>query len=231
MISALAFFGILNWIDGSPLQIEPYRQDLFRKALDTYRDDGVPEFTMVLAGRGKKNNKSLDLILAGLYCLLFREDARGSDALIIANDEDQAGQDLDLCKKLIAANPDLDEELTCLSDEIRRKDGKGTMRVLPANNVVGQHGKTAAFLGFDEIHGYKDHALFEALAPDPPATASLGSRPTIRSSMTKVRRSTIIRRSGWRAVTRACSLAGIPGSIAVTPLSPACLRRSVPIPR
>lgn len=167
MISALSFFGTLNWIDGSPLQIEPYRQDLFRKALDTYRDDGVPEFTMVLAGRGKKNNKSLDLILAGLYCLMFREDARGSDALIVANDEDQAGQDLDLAKKLIAANPDLDEELTCLSEEIRRKDGRGTMRVLPANNVVGQHGKTAAFLGFDEIHGYKDHALFEALAPDP----------------------------------------------------------------
>lgn len=166
MISALAFFSTLNWIDGSPLQIEPYRQDLFRRALDTYRD-GVPEFTMVLAGRGKKNNKSLDLILAGLYCMLFREDARGSDALIVANDENQAGQDLDLAKKLIAANPDLDDELTCLSEEIRRKDGRGAMRVLPANNVVGQHGKTAAFLGFDEIHGYKDHALFEALAPDP----------------------------------------------------------------
>ena len=45
-------------------------------------------------------------------------------------------------------------------------------RVLPANNVVGQHGKTAAFLGFDEIHGYASHNLFEALAPDPSAILS-----------------------------------------------------------
>jgi hypothetical protein len=167
MIDAVTFFSTLNWIDGSPLVIEPYRKEIFRKSLDTYRYDGVPQFTLALAGRGKKNNKSLDLILAGIYCLMFREDPRGSDVLIVANDKDQADQDLDLAKKLIAANPDLAEELEVLADEIRRKDGRGTMRVLPANNVVGQHGKTACFVGFDEVHAYRDHALLEALAPDP----------------------------------------------------------------
>jgi hypothetical protein len=167
MISAETFLSGLNWIDGQPLVIEEYRKDIFRKSLDTYRDDGVPLYTLVLAGRGKKNHKSTDLILAALFVLMCRESPQGSDALLVANDADQAGQDLDLAKKIIAANPDVADELEILSDEIRRKDGKGTMRVLPANNVVGQHGKTAAFLGFDEIHGYKDHALFEALAPDP----------------------------------------------------------------
>jgi hypothetical protein len=29
------------------------------------------------------------------------------------------------------------------------------------------HGKTSIFLGFDEIHGYRDYDLLEALAPDP----------------------------------------------------------------
>jgi hypothetical protein len=167
MISAETFLSSLNWIDSQPLVIEDYRKDIFRKALDTYRDDDVPMFTLVLAGRGKKNHKSTDLILAALFVLMCRESPQGSDALLVANDADQAGQDLDLAKKIIAANPDIADELDILTDEIRRKDGKGTMRVLPANNVVGQHGKTAAFLGFDEIHGYKDHALFEALAPDP----------------------------------------------------------------
>jgi hypothetical protein len=166
-ISSLAFFKRLKWIDGTPLKIEPYRQDLFRKALDTYRDDGVPQYSMVLAGRGKKNNKSLDLILAALFVLVCRNSPQGSDALIVANDEDQANQDLDLAKKLIAANPDLADELLVFKDEIRRKDGGGTMRVLPANNVIGQHGKTCAFLGYDEVHGQRDHSLFEALAPDP----------------------------------------------------------------
>jgi hypothetical protein len=167
-ISALSFFGMLKWIDGSALVVEAYRQQIFSKALDERREDGVPQITFVLAGRGKKNFKSLDLVLAAIYVLLFRDDPRGSDALIVANDEDQAGADLDLARKLIAANPELfEDELVCFKDEIRRKDGKGIMRVLPANNALGQHGKTAAFLGFDEIHGYKDHNLFEALAPDP----------------------------------------------------------------
>lgn len=167
MISASTFLSGLRWIDGQPLVIEEYRKDIFRKALDTYRADGIPQYSLVLAGRGKKNHKSTDLILAALFVLMCRESPQGSDALLVANDIDQASQDLDLAKKIIAANPDIADELDVLAEEIRRKDGKGTMRVLPANNVVGQHGKTAAFLGFDEIHGYKDHALFEALAPDP----------------------------------------------------------------
>ena len=167
MISALTFLSGLNWIDGRPLRVEDYRNDIFRRALDERRADGAPRYNMVLAGRAKKNNKSTDLILAGLYCLLCRQSAQGSDVLLVANDADQADQDLDLAKKIIAANPDIADELLVLADEIRRKDDKGTMRVLPAGNIVGQHGKTAAFLGFDEIHGYKDHALLEALAPDP----------------------------------------------------------------
>jgi hypothetical protein len=54
-----------------------------------------------------------------------------------------------------------------LQKEIRRLDGRGILKILPAQNVVGQHGKTASFVGFDEIHGYKTYDLFEALAPDP----------------------------------------------------------------
>ncbi len=38
---------------------------------------------------------------------------------------------------------------------------------MPAKDIAGAHGKTAAFLGFDEIHGYRDWSLLEALAPDP----------------------------------------------------------------
>src|SRR5262249_8127197 len=50
---------------------------------------------------------------------------------------------------------------------ITRIDGKGTLRILPARDVAGAHGKTYCFIGFDEIHGYRSHDLFEALAPDP----------------------------------------------------------------
>ncbi|MCP3397818.1 MULTISPECIES: hypothetical protein [unclassified Bradyrhizobium] len=117
-ITSIEFFAGLNWIDGKPLVIEPYRREIFRRALDTYLDGtSIPAINLVVSGRGKKNNKSLDLILAGLYCLVCRESPQGSDVLIVANDKDQAEQDLDLAKKLIAANPDIAEELEILSDE------------------------------------------------------------------------------------------------------------------
>jgi hypothetical protein len=122
MITALDFFAGLKWIDGSPLQIQRYRQAIFQKSLDTYRYDGVPQYTLVLAGRGKKNEKSLDLILGGLYVLMCRSSPQGSDALIISNDKDQADQNLDLAKKLVRING-LDGdggELVILADEIAR---------------------------------------------------------------------------------------------------------------
>ena len=167
--SSLQFFKRLKWLDGRPLlgTIEPYRRELFTQALDTFDENGVPRFNMVLAGRGKKNWKSCDLILAALFKLVIPEANQGNDALILANDEGQAGDDLALAKKLVAINPDLGAELESLQKEIRRRDGRGALKILPARDVVGAHGKTAGFIGFDEIHAYRNYDLFEALAPDP----------------------------------------------------------------
>lgn len=172
MISSLQYFSNLVWIDGRPLldTMEPYRQDIFTLALDTYRPDGVPVYSMVLAGRGKKNWKSADLVLAALFCLDIREAAQGNDCFIVANDEDQAGDDLELAKKLVAKNPNLNDDevgLEVLQKEIRRRDGRGSLQILPARDAIGAHGKTGAFVGFDELHGQKTYDLLEALAPDP----------------------------------------------------------------
>jgi hypothetical protein len=167
MISVLDWLDGLNWIDGKPLRLEPYRREIFRKAFDTYRDNGMPQYTIVVAGRAKKNSKSTDLILAGLFCLTSRDSSQGSDVLLVANDEDQARDDLDLAKKIVAANPHLVRNLEIFRKEIRRRDQRGDMRILPANNALGQHGKTAVFIGFDEIHGFANWDLMEALQPDP----------------------------------------------------------------
>jgi len=170
LCTPLDFFGRLNWISGKPLldTIEDYRREFLTQALYTFRDDGTPLYNMVLAGRAKKNNKTTDLVLAAFYRLLAWESPQGTDGYIVANDEDQAGDDLELAKKLIRANPvtlgrDCVEQLKA----IKRRDSGGTMRILPARDAVGSHGKTALFVGFDEIHGLKNHDLLEALAPDP----------------------------------------------------------------
>jgi hypothetical protein len=120
-----------------------------------------------LAGRAKKNDKTTDIALASLFKLVIPSSVQGNNGFLIANDEDQAGDDLDLIKKIIAFNPKLRAVLNPFKGEVRRKDGRGILKVLPARDVAGLHGKQGNFIGFDEIHGYKNYDLFEALAPDP----------------------------------------------------------------
>ncbi len=168
-INPLVFFSKLKWLDGRPLleTIEPYRRAIFDSVLWTFDDDGVPVINFALVGRAKKNWKTADLILAALYRHLVWPSSAGNDGFILANDLQQAGDDLSLAKKLIAANPILAAEVTIATNEIIRNDGRGTLRILPARDAAGAHGKTYNFIGFDEIHGYRNYDLLEALAPDP----------------------------------------------------------------
>lgn len=160
-LTSLQFFDKLVWLDGHNLlsTIEPYRQEIFRKALDEYVD-GRPRYRMVLAGRGKKNHKTSDLVFASLYCVLARRSPQGQQGLILANDEGQAADDLDLLKKILEVNPLLRSEFEVLSKEIRLRDGSGGIKILPAQESAGLHGKTFSVLGLDEIHAYKDWSIF-----------------------------------------------------------------------
>ena len=161
---SLAFFAKLKWLDGSPLiqTIEPYRSKLFTRALDS------SQYNLVLAGRSKKNWKSTDLVLAALYCLLSDAPHSASNqCYILANDLDQAGDDLALAKLLLDVNPVLSKHLIVKAKVIERRDGRGFLMILPAGDISGSHGKTYRFAGWDEIHGYKSWDLFEALQPDP----------------------------------------------------------------
>src|SRR5438034_213438 len=83
---------------------------------------------------------------------LVKESPQSNDGFMLGNDEDQAAQDLSLAKKLVAVNADeIGGEVDVLSTEIKRRDGGGSLQILPARNAIGQHGKTALFIGFDEI--------------------------------------------------------------------------------
>ena len=168
--TSLQFFRRLKWIDGkTPLLdvIEPYRRRIFAEALDSRDGRGQPRHNLVLTGRAKKNWKSADLILAGLYRLFAWVSPGGNQGFLLANDEGQAGDDLDLAVKLIRANPVLHDACAIKAKEIARKDGQGSLLILPAKDVAGSHGKTYLFVGFDEIHEYRDWSLLEAMQLDP----------------------------------------------------------------
>lgn len=169
-IHPLTFLGCLRWIDGRPLLavMERYRQQILTKALTTLRPDGSLQFRRILTGRGKKNSKTTDAVLVGLYFLLAWKAAgsRGNQVYFVASDLGQAHDDLDLCKKLVKVNPILEAEVTIKSNLVERKDGRGFIEILPANDVQGLHGKTYLCLVVDELHTQRDYRVLEALEID-----------------------------------------------------------------
>jgi len=169
IMSPLDFFRHLKWIDGRPLLsvIEPYRQKIFMEMLYTFDDDDNLLYSLGLAGRGKKNWKSADLAFGMLYRFFCWVSPQGNDSFLLANDEDQANDDLKLIKKILAANPILENECIIRTKEIERKDNGSVLKILPAKDVAGAHGKTYLTIGFDEIHEYRNYDLLEALSPDP----------------------------------------------------------------
>jgi hypothetical protein len=105
--SPMEFFGLLRWLDGRPLldTIEPYRRRILSEALFTFDASGNPQYNLVLDGRGKKNSKTTDLILACFYRFFIWKSNAGNDVYILANDEKQAGDDLKLAQEVARRQP------------------------------------------------------------------------------------------------------------------------------
>ena len=181
-VHPLKFFSVLKWLDGRPLLdvMEPYRQSIHAEFLYTFRPDGAPQFKRGLKGRGKKNSKTADEVLDGLYkCLAWRSaGGKGNQVFFVASNLGQAEDDLDLCKKLIRVNPVLEREVIVRSNVIERRDGGGFIEILPAGDALGLHGKTYLFLVVDELHTQRDYKVLEALELDrtrPDAVQSFAS--------------------------------------------------------
>ena len=200
--SPLRFFAKLKWLVGGPLVVEPYRQRVFKQALFTFDSDGRPKHNLALTGRAKKNWKSADLILAALYRLLAWKSPSGNQCYLLANDEGQAGDDLELAKKLVCINPILADAVDVKQKIIERKDDDGFLEILPAGDVVGTHGKTYLFCGFDELHGYRTWDILEAMQLDPTRPdACNGSRATRAYTTVRGFRSSTCSRLERRATT------------------------------
>src|SRR5712691_4874804 len=127
------FVHALKWIDSTPLvsHIEPYRWRIFDRAFDRDAPHGPFVHNLILTGRGKKNWKSADLILAALYALMD-DSPSGNQVYLVANDQGQAADDLELAKKLIRANGLLQGWVRERQNIIERRDSVGFIEVLPA---------------------------------------------------------------------------------------------------
>lgn len=164
----LDFVRRLRWINGEPLTgyVEPYRRRLFEQFFGTFDGLSRPVYNLALCGRAKKNWKSADAMIGALWAL-FDDRCQGNEVYVVANDKDQARDDLELAKLLLKANPAIAELVTEKRNVIERNDGQGFVEILPAQDVAGAHGKTYRLLVVDEIHAYRTWDLLEAMALDP----------------------------------------------------------------
>jgi hypothetical protein len=106
--------------------------------------------------------------LAALYkWLVWDSDGHPSDAYVLSNDLEQSQGIQEIAEKVILANPILEDEVEILGKSIRRRDGKGSLTPLPARGAAGLHGRTGAFIGFEECHGFTNYDLIRAITPDP----------------------------------------------------------------
>jgi len=168
-IPVLDFLKLVHWLDGTPIlpRVEVYRRRILTDVLDTPDDAGGLRYNLALLGRAKKNAKSLDLVLAALFACFANDSALGNECYVIASDEGQARDDLQLAKKLVAVSPHLKARCRVLDKSLVRTDGRGFVMILPGQDVAGSHGKSYRFCGLDEIHTQRDWGLLEAMQLDP----------------------------------------------------------------
>jgi len=146
-IPVLNFLSTLKWIDRRPLLevVEPYRQRILTEALDTTEPDGQPRYNQALTGRGKKCWKTCDMLFAAMHRLIAWKTPLGNDCLIVSFDLEQSSECLDLVKKLIRVNPELQKRLTIKKTEIARRDDKGFLPSFPAVTYTVSTAKVFSF--------------------------------------------------------------------------------------
>ncbi len=163
---------LMLWLDGRRMAdvLMDFQKDILKTFLATIRrEDQTLWFKRGLIHIGKKNAKTLLLILSSM--ILLHTDKphgrKGCQIIFIANDEDQADQNLDFAKKLYRINPILLDEVQIKNSIIELKSGGGYIEVVACGDVDGLHGRSYRLMACDELHAQTDYRALEALELDP----------------------------------------------------------------
>lgn len=165
------FLRLMVWFDGRRLSdlLMPFQYEILHSMLGTVRPDDVPWYKRGLLHMGKKNGKSLLLILASMIVLHTDKPMgrKGTQIYFVASDQDQADDNLSFAKKLYKVNPILSDEVSIKTNVIELKRGDGFVEILPAQDASGMHGKSYRLMCLDELHTQKSYDVLEGLEMDP----------------------------------------------------------------
>lgn len=163
---------LMRWLDGRRMAdvLMDFQTNILKTFLTTIRpEDQALWFKRGLIHIGKKNAKTLLLILSSMILLHTDKPLgrKGCQIIYVANDEDQADENLDFTKKLYRVNPILLDEVQIKSNVIELKNGTGYIEIVASKNADGLHGRSYRLLCFDELHAQPDYRVLEALELDP----------------------------------------------------------------
>ena len=163
---------LMMWLDGRRMSdvLMSFQTDILKTFLATVRvEDLALWYKRGLIHVGKKNAKTLLLILSSMILLHTDKPMgrKGCQIIYVANDEDQADENLTFTKKLYRVNPILLDEVQIKSNVIELKNGTGYIEIVASKNADGLHGRSYRLLCFDELHAQPDYRVIEALELDP----------------------------------------------------------------
>jgi phage terminase large subunit-like protein len=147
---------------GEPFILQPFQKDII---YDMYAEGETPgkrlRRTYVL-GLPRKNGKSQLGAALAIYHLVGDKYDNAPQVYSAAGDRAQARLVFDEAKRMIEASPDLSEICKTYRTEIRCTTNGGVYKALSSDAGL-QQGLNPSFVVFDELHIFKNAALYEAL--------------------------------------------------------------------
>ena len=150
-------------LEGHPLELDEWQKErIIRPLFDTRRPDGRRRYKQALVFLPRKNGKST-LICAVALFMGFADKEPGAKIVIAARDKDQANELLEIAKKMIRKNSELQKRATITKDKIithRRAE----ISIIAADDL-GNLGPNYSTIIIDELLAQKNRKLIEALIP------------------------------------------------------------------
>lgn len=148
-----------------PFTLLPHARRFFGNLLGWKRDDGTRLYRKAYWSKARKQAKTQNAALLGLYLLLLDGEAQ-PEIYIAATEAEQAGECYEAARDMVRSNPDLESVLVIRDyrKEIEYPANGGKLQALSSKGR-SKHGSNPSGVIFDELHawGPEHQELYDAL--------------------------------------------------------------------
>lgn len=148
---------------GRPFKLLPFQTQIVRDLFGWYRADNFRLFRQAFISFGRKNGKSQLIAALALYALIA-DGEPGPQVYSAAVDREQASLTFNMAAMMIRQNRELSKICRIVDSQkkIECKLNGGVYKALSSEGY-SKHGLNPSFVIFDELHGWKNEELWNAL--------------------------------------------------------------------